>query len=162
MSGRGRQRKAERGRAPHQERNSRPARRLRLAAAAAGLAAVLLSACGLRQVKLDPTNLTPAAIGRIHLGHTPAGETTVLLQVRALAHPYDLRPPRKAYIVWIEALHWGEPVDKGVLQIGPDLRGVMHTTTSLRRFDLFITAEDQAHPNQPDGPEVLRATIGGG
>lgn len=163
MSGRGRQRKAARGSGPRRARKLRRARRLRLAAAAAAcLAAVVVAACGLHQVKLDPTTLTPAAIGRLHLGHTPAGETTVLLQVRALAHPYDLRPPRKDYVVWVEALNWGEPVDKGVLRVGPDLRGFMRTTTSLRRFDLFITAEDQAHPSQPDGPEVLRATVGGG
>ncbi|MGH9535245.1 MAG: hypothetical protein ACRD2E_10325 [Terriglobales bacterium] len=131
------------------------------AGAVVGLAA-LLAACGLRQVVLRPTTLTPSAVGRLRLSHTPSGETSVWLRVRALARPYDLTPPRRVYVVWIEALTFGTPMDKGVLRIGPDLRGALHTTTALRRFDLFVTAEKQPHPTQPNGPEVLRATIGGG
>lgn len=118
--------------------------------------------CGLHQVALNPTTLVPSAIGRLHIGHTPAGDTTVLMQVRALAHPWNLTPPHKDYVVWIAALTAGAPAEKGILRVGPHLRATLRATTPLRQFDLFVTAEDQAHPSQPIGPEVLRATVGGG
>lgn len=84
------------------------------------------------------------------------------MQVRALAHPWELTPPRKDYVVWIEALTMGGPAEKGILRVGPHLRATLRATTPLRQFDLFVTAEDQPHPAQPSGPEVLRATVGGG
>jgi len=33
------------------------------------------------------------------------------------------------------------------------------TTTNLKDFDVFVTAENKRAPKTPTGPEVLRATI---
>lgn len=129
----------------------------------AGLAALvsLAAGCALHQVKLNPTTLDPYAFGRLHVEHTTSGATTLLMQVRALAHPWELTPPRRVYVVWIAGLTNGAPTESGILRVGPQLRATLRTTTPLRAFDIFVTAEDQAHPRQPSGPEVLRASVDG-
>ncbi|MGH9526906.1 MAG: hypothetical protein ACRD2F_09550 [Terriglobales bacterium] len=121
----------------------------------------LAAGCGLRQVKLNPTTLVPSAFGRLHVGHTTSGVTTLLMQVRALAYPWELTPPRRVYVVWIAGLTNGAPTESGILRVGPQLRATLRTTTLLRAFDIFVTAEDQAHPLEPSGPEVLRASVDG-
>lgn len=123
--------------------------------ALAGLSAL---ACGSRHVRLNPTNIVPAAQGRATLGLNANGETTVDLELTHLTPPGRLSPPCRAYVVWIETDD--EPaLRKGELRVADDWRAQLSFVAPARSFDIFITAENTALGDAPRGPELLRASV---
>jgi hypothetical protein len=126
------------------------------------LAAVVaaLSACsslgGGRRLSRGPE--IPAAEGTVRFVRIAGDDTGIELNVRHLAEPDLLLPPGYVYVAWVRAARETPPQNVGALELGADLNGVLRTTTPLRRFELFVTAEATRDAAQPAGPHLLWAS----
>jgi len=111
-----------------------------------------------RKFPLTATPVIPGAKGYVDVGQDKNGNTEVDLKVEFLAKPSSLTPPAETYIVWFRQ-QGSEPESQGQLKVDDNLRGEFKTTTNMKSFDVFVTAENERVPKAPAGPEVLRATI---
>jgi len=111
-----------------------------------------------RKFPLTATPVVPGAKGYVDVGQDKNGNTEVDLKVEFLAKPSSLTPPAETYIVWFRQ-QGSEPESQGQLKVDDNLRGEFKTTTNMKSFDVFVTAENERVPKAPAGPEVLRATI---
>ncbi len=100
----------------------------------------------------------PAARGEVDIGKDKNGNTEVKIEVKYLAPPENLTPPKTTYIVWFQE-RGAEATPQGQLRMNKKLNGAFKTTTPLKNFDVFITAESDAMTRTPGGAEVLRATV---
>ena len=106
--------------------------------------------------KLQSTSIVPGASGEVKSAKDKNGNTKFSVQVKHLANPSALTPPKATYIVWIQQ-PGAAPESQGVLKVNKNLEGKFETSTADKRFDLWITAESDASLKAPSGPEVLRA-----
>jgi hypothetical protein len=120
--------------------------------------ALLWTGCGGKKVSMIPAPTVPAATGTVDLGTDDNGNTRVDLKVQHLAKPQNLTPPKTTYVVWIQARD-GRPENVGQLQVNDNLEGEFKTTTPLRTFDIFVTAEDGPSATSPTGPEVFHQVV---
>jgi hypothetical protein len=104
------------------------------------------------------TKIDPSASGDIDLSKDKNGNTNVSLRVEHLAKPTLLTPPANLYVVWFQE-PGSEPENEGQMQVGNDLRGQLKTTTPLRNFDIFVTAEMDPTAKTPSDMVVLRVTV---
>ena len=111
-----------------------------------------------RKYPLTATPIVPGAKGYVDVGQDKNGNTEVHLKVEFLPKPSSLTPPAENYIVWFRQ-QGSEPKSQGQLKVDDNLRGEFKTTTNLKNFDVFVTAETERAPKAPTGPEVLHATI---
>jgi len=103
---------------------------------------------------------TPAAHGKITIKNGPNGNLDLGIKVEALAKPSSLTPAENVYVVWLQRP--GElPHDMGELQVNDKLDGKLQSETPDRRFKIFITAEQNAQEQAPQGPQVLSADVAG-
>jgi hypothetical protein len=115
-------------------------------------------ACGGKKVPMNASTSVPAAAGHADIGTDQNGNTTVDLKVHHLAKPEALTPPASAYVVWIQPA--GEsPQNQGRLQVNSNLDGEYKTNTPYKKFDLFVTAENNPQATTPSGPEVMRQQV---
>lgn len=89
-----------------------------------------------------------------------SGNDNIKLQIdaRSLAPPSSLTPPENVYVAWIE------PPGKGVQNVGQlkvngKEQAELDTETAFKRFHIFITAEQNAQAQQPEGPTILSADV---
>lgn len=120
---------------------------------------VLLFACAawgqqLRQLTVSPA--LPAASGSMGVSHDTSGTTYITLQVKHLAKPDALQPAKTAYVVWVQP-SGQSPQNHGVLEVNDKSEAKYATTTKENNFDVFVTAEDNAHASSPTGPHLLSA-----
>jgi len=121
--------------------------------------AFTLTACGGgHHYKLNPSMNVPAATGTVDVGHDQNGNTTIDLKVRHLAKPDSLTPPKVVYVVWIERSGLAAE-NQGALQLNDNLEGEFKTTLPYKKFEIFVTAEDNPHATGPSGQEVLRQQV---
>ena len=114
--------------------------------------------CGGKKVPMNASTSVPAAAGHADIGTDKNGNTTVDLKVHHLAKPEALTPPASAYVVWIQPS--GEsPKNQGQLQVNSKLDGEYKTNTPYKKFDLFVTAENNPQATTPAGPEVMRQQV---
>jgi hypothetical protein len=116
---------------------------------------------GGKDVQMMAGESNPAARGTIHLHVGDNGNTELDMKAESLAAPSALTPSKNAYVVWIEPA--GEaPQNHG--QISPDKnqKAELKTATPYKRFKVFITAEDQAQIQMPEGPKILSADVAEG
>jgi hypothetical protein len=109
-----------------------------------------------KSFKLQQSTLVPGATGEVKTGKDKNGNTKFSVQVKHLANPSALTPPKTTYIIWIQ-LAGAAPESQGVLKVSKDLEGKFETSTPNKQFDLWITAENDSTVKSPSGPEVLRA-----
>lgn len=121
-------------------------------------AAMLVSNAYGKKFPLTASSVVPAAQGKIETGKDHNGNTKLKLEAEHLAAPGKLTPPRTAYVVWFQEKA-SEPSLQGQLRIDKNLKGTFETTTPLKNFDVFVTAESDASTKQPAGTEVFRATV---
>ena len=105
-----------------------------------------------------PTKIDPSAMGDADLTKDRNGNTNVSLRVEHLAKPTLLTPRANLYVVWFQE-PGSEPENQGQLQVGNDLKGQLKTTTPLRNFDIFVTAETDPMVKTPSDQVVLRVTV---
>lgn len=117
---------------------------------------LLVAACD-KKVKFTISPAVPAATVKGKVSKDRNGNTTVSFEVRNLASPENLTPPRKFYVVWIQPP--GQmPENRGQLTLNKRLTGKKTVTTPHREFDVFITAEDTMTGTFPAGEQIMRAS----
>ncbi len=103
-------------------------------------------------------SVAPAAAGKVDVEHDRNSNTRLRIHVYHMADPDRLTPAKSAYVVWVQPTG-KPPVNVGQLKVNEDLEGTLTATTPYKTFDVFITAEDNAHADSPTGMEVLRTTV---
>lgn len=121
------------------------------------LSAVLLG-CGAKTVRVDTSPSVPAAGAWIKVDEDRNNNTEYRVEIRHLAPPEKLTPPRSAYVFWIQAAGQ-QPENAGQIVLDDRLRGSLRGVTPHREFIAFVTAEDLASTPTPTGEEVMRTTI---
>ncbi len=121
------------------------------------LAAGLTAGCALfgGRVELSTSSTMPAAEGSVRFSTTKNDNTSIVLKVKHLAHPYKLTPPASSYVVWTKANKDAAPQSIGALKVDSDLSGSLFAETPLHSFSLFITAEGSSQVQQPTGASLL-------
>lgn len=107
------------------------------------------------RVSLSSSPSMPAAEGTVRFGTTGNDNTSIVLDVRHLAHPDKLTPPASAYVVWIKANKDAAPQNIGALKVDSDLSGTLIAETPLHSFGLSVTAEGSGQVQSPTGPPLL-------
>jgi hypothetical protein len=111
-----------------------------------------------KKYPLAATAVVPAARGKIETGKDKNGNTKLKLEAEHLAEPGKLSPPKTAYVVWLQEKN-AAPETQGQLRVDKNLKGTFETTTPLKSFDVFVTAESDPASKQPNGTEVFRVTV---
>jgi hypothetical protein len=119
---------------------------------------LLATAAWSREDKLTNTGIAPAAQGKVVTSNDRNGNTEVEVQVKHVANPHSLTPPRESYIVWVQPRGM-QPQLLGALRINEDLEGSLKATTTYKDFDVLITAEDNMKPEMPSGTVILKGTV---
>lgn len=111
-----------------------------------------------KKIPLQNTATVPAAEGTAILDQDKNGNLELKLEVRHLAKPEQLNPPKQVYVVWIQP-PGEQPHNAGALRVNDELKGEFRTGTPFKNLDVFVTAEDSATAATPAGPEVLRSHV---
>jgi hypothetical protein len=120
---------------------------------------VLVSAAMADEFKLRSSEQNPAATAVAHVNTDRNGNLEVNLVVEHIAPPDRLNPPHSNYVVWLQAPN-KQPEMLGLMRVNTDdMAASLKTKTPYHSFDLFVTAEDNNHPDSPTGPEVLRGSV---
>lgn len=121
--------------------------------------ALLLSACATTQQKVSTSPAIPAAEGNVKV--KDAGPNTAIeLRVKNLAPPYKIDPQATVYDVWVQPRTAGAaPQSIGAIVPDRDLNAKLKSTTTLKDFDLFVTAEPSALVSQPSGQRLLWTSV---
>jgi hypothetical protein len=130
---------------------------LRIAIVVISIVAASTAAQG-KKFPLTASTAVPAARGNVDIGKDSNGNTKVKMEAEHLAEPGKLTPPRTDYVVWFQE-KGGEAQTQGRLRIDKNLKGSFGTSTPLKNFDLFVTAESDPSTKQPVGTEVFRTTV---
>lgn len=112
-----------------------------------------------QHIRLTSSTEIPAAQGTVEATATDNGNTALVVTVRHLAPPERVTPGATTYVVWVRDNAQGEAQNVGALKVDKDLNGSLKTTTPLRSFDLFITAEGTPTVTIPRGQELFRASV---
>jgi hypothetical protein len=119
---------------------------------------LLATAAWGREDKLTNTGTAPAAEGKIITDNDRNGNTGVNIQVKHMATPQSLTPPRQTYLVWIQPR--GKDAELlGALRVNENLEGSLKAATTYKDFDVLITAEDNMKPETPSSTVVLKGTV---
>jgi hypothetical protein len=106
------------------------------------LGAFALTNAHAKKDPLTASTAVPAARGKVDIGKDSNGNTTVKITAEHLAEPGKLSPPGSDYVVWFQE-KGAEPQTQGRLRIDKNLKGSFETSTPLKNFDIFVTAESQ-------------------
>lgn len=120
--------------------------------------AMTLSIAYGKKFPLTASAAVPGARGQVEANKDKNGNTEVKLEAEHLAEPDRLSPPKTAYVIWFQETG-GEPAMQGQLRVNSKLKGSFKTTTPLKTFAVFVTAESDPNSKTPAGTEVLRATV---
>lgn len=101
----------------------------------------------------------PAAQGTVTATAADNNNTTIVVDVRHLAAPERVQPGATTYVVWARATGREDYQNLGGLRVDKDLHGQLRTVTSLRAFDVIVTAEESPTVTSPARKRVLSATI---
>jgi hypothetical protein len=111
-----------------------------------------------KKFPLTASSVVPAARGKIDVEKDSNGNTKVKMEAEHLAEPGKLSPARSDYVVWFQE-KGAEALTQGRLRIDKNLKGSFETSTPLKNFDVFVTAESDPSVKQPAGTEVFRTTV---
>jgi hypothetical protein len=125
-------------------------------------AMILLSACA-RSIAFNSSTVVPAAEGKIMLKKDRNKNNAIKVEIKNLAAPEKLHPPKSTYILWMESADSGLK-NLGQLKtstgfFGGALKASLQTVTSFQPVRFFITAEDNANPLYPTDQRVLETPV---
>ena len=115
--------------------------------------ALSTAACS-QTIKFRPSTVAPAAQAEVSISKDGHGNSIVQLEVKHLASPSSLTPPRGAYVVWAGSAD-GRLANLGAIKVDKNLSASMTTTAPFGEFSIFITAEDSPTMSYPAGIRVL-------
>jgi hypothetical protein len=123
------------------------------------MAAIVLTAawCFAGEVPLIADPVVAPATGTVTY-QRHGNQTQLSLKVADLKPASQLKPsPRKVYVVWLEESNkqWR---NLGTLQVNGKHAALTATVPTGNMF-VLVTAENNAHGNNPSGPEVMQATV---
>lgn len=100
----------------------------------------------------------PAAKGTAETSADRNGNTKVAIKVENLALPTALKHPAATYVIWIQQAGQ-QPTNAGKMDVGENLRGEFKTSTPLKTFEIFATAENNPLTQTPSGERIFHATV---
>ena len=127
---------------------------------ALALSALALSfcACATKNPFLN-SSVVPGADGSVNVSKDKNKNTVINIQIKNLAEPDRLQPPRKQYIVWMVT---DTDLTKNIGRIKSSrtmfnkrMEGSFETISSFTPVKIFITAEDDADAQYPQDPVIL-------
>ena len=113
---------------------------------------------GGNKVQMMAGTSTPGANATITVKKGSNGNTALDIKAKNLAPPSSLTPAENVYVVWIQAPDQ-TPQNEGQLRVNSKEQAEIHTSTSYKRFEVKITAEQNAQVQEPTGPKILSAAI---
>ena len=111
-----------------------------------------------REDRLVNTGAAPAAEGKVITDNDRNGNTGVEVQVKHMATPQSLTPPRQTYLVWVQP-RGKDPELLGALRVNEDLEGSLKAATPYKDFEILITAEDSVKPDSPSSAVILKGSV---
>jgi hypothetical protein len=111
-----------------------------------------------KKYPMTASSIVPAARGEVAISTDKNGNTSLKMTVQHLSNLENLTPRASSYVVWLQE-RGGNSENQGQLKIDKNLKATFKTVTTLKSFDVFVTAEQDFRTKSPSGPEVLRATI---
>lgn len=113
-----------------------------------------------RELQLTGSPSLSSAQGTAKVSTTDDGNTQIDLDVKHLAPPEKVNAGATAFVVWVKDVNSEtNPHNLGALKVDENLNGSMKAVTSLRSFDLYVTAEPNATADQPTGEQLLRTNV---
>ena len=121
--------------------------------------AFTVSSCA-RKIAFQTSSIVPAAEGYVKVKKDKNKNYHVDLSVIRLAEPSRLDPPKKYYIVWMNAEQHGtkevgQLITSGSL-LSKTMKSSLKTFVPFQPTSFFITAEYDADVHNPFGQVVLR------
>ncbi|HEY1207243.1 MAG: hypothetical protein ABSH46_19900 [Bryobacteraceae bacterium] len=111
-----------------------------------------------KKYPMTAASIVPGARAEVAISKDDNGNTRLKMSVQHLANLENLTPRASAYVVWLRERD-GNAQNQGQLKMDKNLKATFETSTPLKSFDVFVTAEQDSRATSPSGPEVLRATI---
>jgi hypothetical protein len=111
-----------------------------------------------REDRLVNTGAAPAAEGKVITDNDRNGNTGVEVQVKHMATPQSLTPPRQTYLVWVQP-RGKDPELLGALRVNENLEGSLRAATPYKDFEILITAEDSVKPESPSSAVILKGSV---
>ena len=113
-----------------------------------------LSAC-VTTAKFPVSTIVPAAEGIATIKKDKNNNYMIKLNVKYLASPERLTPPKKYYVAWIATAN-GTNTNIGMLIPNKKNNATLKCVTSFKPTLLFVTAEDTGDTTLPGTPEIFR------
>jgi hypothetical protein len=111
-----------------------------------------------KKFPMTAASIVPGARAEVEIGTDKNGNTSLKMRVQHLANLENLTPRATAYVIWLQE-RGGNSENMGQLKVDKNLNAAFETVTTLKNFDMFVTAEQDLRAKSPSGPEVLKATI---
>jgi len=113
-----------------------------------------------RELQLTGSPSLSSAQGTAKVSTTDDGNTQIDLDVKHLSPPEKVSAGATAFVVWVKDANTETAAHNlGALKVDENLNGSMKAITSLRSFDLYVTAEPNATADQPSGEQLLRTNV---
>lgn len=123
------------------------------------LCSFLLVGAGCAQrVEFIGSPTVPAATAEAKVTRDRNNNSQVDLEVRYLAPPENLTPPKSLYVVLVEGSE-GRIMNMGQMNVDRNRRGSFKGVTPLNEFRILITAEDLAAATRPSEQVMLRTEL---
>ncbi len=122
---------------------------------------VLLASCA-RKIQFTASNIVPAAQGTVKMKKDDNNNYSIQINVKNLATPGRLQPPKSVYVVWAEtpgksAQNLGQlKTSSGMFSDA--LKASLNAVSSFKPSRIFITAEDRSDIEYPGSYTVLNTT----
>ena len=122
---------------------------------------VLLASCA-RKIQFTASNVVPAAQGTVKMKKDANNNYSIQINVKNLATPERLQPPKSVYVVWAEtagrsAQNLGQlKTSSGMFSDA--LKASLNAVSSFKPSRIFITAEDRSNIEYPGSYTVLNTT----
>ena len=122
-------------------------------------AIIMLQSCDTTKYVFSISPIVPAAEGSVKVKKDKNSNYNIDLDVKNLAEPKRLSPAKETYIVWMETEQNGSKnigqlkISSGVLS--NTLSSSLKTVATFKPTGFFITAENDANIQYPDGQTVL-------
>ena len=107
------------------------------------------------KMSFTTSSIVPAATGEVKVKKDKNKNYVINVSVQNLADAKRLTPAKDTYVVWMES---GKDSAKKLGQLKPaskSLKASLNATETTEPTDVFITAEDNADVQYPDGQVVL-------
>lgn len=121
-------------------------------------AALILSSCS-KNITFPVSSSVPAARGSVKISTDQNKNYDIRVQVRHLASPDRLTPPKKVFVVWMDTEqsrtnHVGQLKTRSKM-FSRSYNAELRTVSSHKPTRVFITAEDVAEIQYPGSQVVL-------